>query len=202
MFSVAVQPLVDTRDAIIDATDRLMQRYGFRKMTMDDIAREAGISKRTIYTYFPSKEEVGLSSIARVVASAHDSMRKAAIGSGTHAERLRAMLINRVMTRVEHVREYRESLDGLFEAVRPTYMQRRRLAFEEETALISGLIQEGIGAGELASSNPVRDAETMLRATNAYLPYSLSVAELGDTEAIRQGVTAMAELLIRGLRKP
>ena len=40
----------------------------------------------------------------------------------------------------------------------------------------------------------------LLRATNAFLPYSLSVAELGDPEAIRKDVAAMAELLIRGLR--
>jgi hypothetical protein len=41
----------------------------------------------------------------------------------------------------------------------------------------------------------------MLRATSAYLPYSLSVAELGDTKAIRAGVDAIAELMIRGIQK-
>jgi len=62
-----VEPREETREAILDACDRIMARYGFRKMTMDDLAKEAGVSKRTIYLYFHSKEEVGLSSIGRVV---------------------------------------------------------------------------------------------------------------------------------------
>jgi AcrR family transcriptional regulator len=200
-ISVAVQTTTDTRESILDATDTLMQRYGFRKMTMDDIAREAGISKRTIYTYFPSKEEVGLSSIARVVGSAHTEMRAVAESAAPHAERLKQMLIARVMVRVESVREYRDSLDGLFEAVRPAYILRRQASFEQDQALIAGLIQEGVSSGEFDSVNPKTDAAAMLRATSAYLPYSLSVAELGDTKAIRAGVDAIAELMIRGIQK-
>ena len=53
----------DLRDITLDAVDTLLARYGYQKMTMDDIAREAGISKRTIYLHFVSKEEVALSSI-------------------------------------------------------------------------------------------------------------------------------------------
>lgn len=197
---MAISTLTDTREAILDATDTLMQRFGFRKMTMDDIAKEAGISKRTIYTYFPSKEEVGLSSIARVVALAQSRMAKAFEGKGSHSARLREMLVGRVMARVESVRDYHQSLDELFEAVRPAYMERRKQNFETETEMIRDLIDQGNAAGEFAVENAKRAAEMLLRATNAFLPYSLSVAELGDTEAIRKDVAAMAELLIRGLR--
>lgn len=197
---MAAPASLDTREAILDATDRLMQRYGFRKMTMDDIAKEAGVSKRTIYTYFPGKDEVGLSSIARVVASAQEQMRTVAEGSGTHGERLQRMLVSRVMTRVESVSAYRQSLDELFEAVRPTYLERRRQAFDTETTLIADLIDEGRKAGEFSVDSPWRVAEMMLRATNAFLPYSLSVAELGEIKEIRDGVQDMSALLIRGIR--
>ncbi|MEO7453354.1 MAG: TetR/AcrR family transcriptional regulator [Fimbriimonadales bacterium] len=198
---MAVQAPTETRDLILDATDTLMQRYGFRKMTMDDIAREAGISKRTIYTHFPSKEEVGLSSIARVVGRAHTEMLATAKSTASHSDRLKQMLVVRVMVRVESVRDYRESLDGLFEAVRPAYMLRRQASFRQDLVLIAELIQEGVSAGEFEASDAETDAAAMLRATSAYLPYSLSVAELGDTKAIRAGVGAIAELMIRGLQK-
>jgi AcrR family transcriptional regulator len=199
--SVAATSLTDTREAILDATDRLMQRYGFRKMTMDDIAREAGISKRTIYTYFPSKEEVGLSSIARVVSFAQSQMQEAAARDGAFAERLREMLTVRVMARVASVREYRDSLDGLFEIVRPAYMERRQASFEKEAAMVASLVREGVDAGEFVSRDPEADATAMLRATNAFLPYSLSVAELGDTKKIGEGLAALVDLLIRGLQR-
>jgi AcrR family transcriptional regulator len=198
---MAAPNLTDTRETILDATDRLMQRYGFRKMTMDDIAREAGISKRTIYTYFPSKEEVGLSSIARVVSFAQRQMREAAAKDAAFAERLRKMLMVRVMARVESVREYLESLDGLFEAVRPTYMERRQASFEKEAAMVAALVREGVDAGEFVSRDPDADATAMLRATNAYLPYSLSVAELGDTKKIGVGLASLVDLLIRGVKQ-
>lgn len=198
--SVAAPTLTDTRDSILDATDRLMQRYGFRKMTMDDIAREAGISKRTIYTYFPSKEEVGLSSIARVVSRAHEAMAAAAAQPGPFASKLEKMLLDRVITRVESVRDYRESLDGLFEAVRPAYMLRRKASFEHEAHALANVIKQGVDAGEFDSADPEQDADAMVRATNAYLPYSLSVAELGDLESIRSGLLSMVRLLIKGVR--
>jgi AcrR family transcriptional regulator len=188
-----------TRERILDATDLLMQRYGFRKMTMDDIAKEAGLSKRTIYTYFDNKEEVGLSSIDRVVRYAQTRMAEVASGPGSAAKRLQEMLVVRVMARVESVRDYRQSLDELFEAVRPSYMERRKRNFETEVAMIEAVVRAGVEQGRFVVSETAATAELLLRATNAFLPYSLSVAELGDLDAIRKGVEALSDLLIRGL---
>ena len=55
------------RDRILDATNGLLARYGYRKMSMTDLAREAGVGKGTLYLYFSSKEDVALSSIDRLV---------------------------------------------------------------------------------------------------------------------------------------
>ena len=73
MRSTAVRS--DSRETILDAANRLLARVGYMKMTMEDIAAEAGISKRTIYLRFPSKEEIGLSSINRVVQNLVNSLR-------------------------------------------------------------------------------------------------------------------------------
>ena len=35
----------DTEELILDAADRLLARYGYRKMTIDDLAAEVGIGK-------------------------------------------------------------------------------------------------------------------------------------------------------------
>ncbi len=60
-------PPSDLRSRVLDATDRLLARYGYRKMTVDDIAAEAGIGKGTVYLAFSSKEDVALSCIDRMV---------------------------------------------------------------------------------------------------------------------------------------
>ena len=55
------------RDAILDATDDLLIKFGYKKMTIDDLAREVGIGKGTVYLHFPSKEEIALSHIDRII---------------------------------------------------------------------------------------------------------------------------------------
>ena len=40
------------KDQIIEAARLLFHKYGFKKVSMDEIAREAGVNKRTIYSYF------------------------------------------------------------------------------------------------------------------------------------------------------
>lgn len=49
---------VDIRDNIIKTAEELFIRHGFRRITMDDIARELAISKKTIYQYFKDKNEI------------------------------------------------------------------------------------------------------------------------------------------------
>src|SRR3954466_473190 len=43
---------------ILHAATELFRQYGFKTITMDDIARRAGISKKTLYQHFANKEEV------------------------------------------------------------------------------------------------------------------------------------------------
>jgi AcrR family transcriptional regulator len=189
----------DTRNAILDACDRIMSRYGFLKMSMDDLAREAGVAKRTIYLHFGSKEDVGLSSIGRVVSSAQEKMTESLHANGTAESRLRAMLFDRVMTRVLAVQDYHLGLDDLFAVVRAAYMQRRREAFGLEVDLIADCLTEGREEGDFGFEDAAATARTLLLATNAFLPYSLSVADLGNPESIETQLLAMIDLLVRGL---
>ncbi len=57
-------------DAIIEAADRLFTRFGYRRTSMDDIAREAGVAKGTLYLYFTNKEALFRALLARNVALA------------------------------------------------------------------------------------------------------------------------------------
>ena len=56
----------DIRDLILDAVGGLLAAYGYGKMTMQDVARQVGIGKGTIYLHFPSKEELVLAHIDRI----------------------------------------------------------------------------------------------------------------------------------------
>src|SRR5215471_4041913 len=79
------------RAAILDAALRVFGQYGYRRASMDDIAREAGIGKGTIYLSFAGKDEVfqALSQALteRMLAGAEESRR----GPGDTADKLAAM---------------------------------------------------------------------------------------------------------------
>lgn len=47
-----------SRQAILDAADRLIGRNGFEATTARQIAVEAGISYQTLYNYFPTKAQI------------------------------------------------------------------------------------------------------------------------------------------------
>lgn len=51
----------ETRQRIIDAGLKLFAAKGYEASTLDDIAAEAGISRRTFFHYFKSKDEILLS---------------------------------------------------------------------------------------------------------------------------------------------
>src|SRR2546421_7863518 len=82
----------EMRDLILDAVERLLARFGYQKMTMDDIAREARIARRTIYLHFASKEEVALCSIDRIVERLIERLRETARRPELADARLRQML--------------------------------------------------------------------------------------------------------------
>ena len=53
---MAISP--DRRTQIRDAALRVFARKGYRNTVVEDVARAAGVSKGTIYTYFDRKEEL------------------------------------------------------------------------------------------------------------------------------------------------
>ena len=197
---IAAKDNQKTREAILDAADSLMSRIGFRKMSMEDLAREARVSRRTIYLHFANKEDVGLSSIGRVVESAALYLELLVSDTRSAAERVREMLQQRVLIRVHAISNYFHGLDELFEAVRPAYLARREHYFQREAKALADVLRQGMARGEFLSGDPANLARNLLLATNAFLPYSLSVRELGEPEAIQTRLESMIELLVRGLQ--
>lgn len=190
------------RERILDAADRLLARFGYRKMTVDDVAVEAGIGKGTVYLSFPSKEEVALGCIDRMVDGLLDRLRAIAAGRRPAASRLRDMLRERVLARFDYARAHAASLDALLAQVRPALLARRAGYFSAEAGVIEGVLARARREGELASADPKRDAEALVTATNALLPYSLSPRELGNRAELDRRAAAVADLLIRGLELP
>jgi TetR/AcrR family transcriptional regulator, cholesterol catabolism regulator len=56
--------LTDTKVKILFGAIALFKQFGFKSVTMDDIARRSGISKKTLYQFFDNKNTVVMETMA------------------------------------------------------------------------------------------------------------------------------------------
>ncbi|MGB7287621.1 MAG: TetR/AcrR family transcriptional regulator [Salaquimonas sp.] len=77
------QPVMEEkRRRIFDAMHALVQRYGFSRVTMDDIAKECGMSRPALYQFFKNKQDIYRGIAAEMMA---ESKRIIALNLGGDA---------------------------------------------------------------------------------------------------------------------
>jgi AcrR family transcriptional regulator len=188
-----VEPLSARRQQILDAAERLLRRYGFAKTTIADIAREAGIGVGTFYLEFPSKDavvgELSLQNHRRVL----EAMQGAAARRGSHANKLRNVLEERLRA---FARIYSEGLHGgdlvhcSCAAVREAH-QRFRM---EEEELLADLLDDADRAGEFAvPQHPPTVARVILRL------YDLFIVAEAEGKSDGDELEVTHRLVLRGL---
>src|SRR5690348_1007159 len=109
-------PEPDTRTRIVDAAERLLARYGYQKMTMDDLAAEARLGRRTLYLHFRSKEEIVIATIDRLIDLLVAELRRVAAGEGSPADRLYRMLVLRILFLYDRSQARFHTLDEMYAA--------------------------------------------------------------------------------------
>ena len=191
----------EIREAILDATDQFLARYGYKKMTIDDLAQEVGIGKGSIYLHFKSKEEIALSHIDRIIERLKEKLNTIAESDETPEESLRQMIVTRVLFRFDSVQHYTQSLNDLLAALRPKLLARREGYFQQESEIFASVIKKGQKQRDFAKGDAVKLAEVFLLSTNTLLPYSLSAKELGEREEIEEKTLRIADVLLKGIRK-
>src|SRR5580692_11026068 len=67
------------RDRILDAAQSLFVRYGVKRTSIDEVAREAGVAKGTVYLSFKSKAELFAAIADRLCASTLADVQRIAL---------------------------------------------------------------------------------------------------------------------------
>lgn len=189
----------ETQEAILDAATRLFHRYGYRKMTMCDVAEEARLSRPTVYLYFANKEELALGVIDRLHRDLNLELEAIAASAGEPAERLRRMLIGRVLFIYDRVPHDSQSLNDLFSTIRPTLLERRDRWLAVEGEHFARVLREGEEQGSISVTDPKATAHALMLATNSLLPFYLSPQELGVRSELEARAAALADLLLHGV---
>ncbi|MGW5362663.1 TetR/AcrR family transcriptional regulator [Actinopolymorpha pittospori] len=160
----------DKASRILDAAEALLLSYGYRKVTVDDVARRAGVGKGTVYLYWPSKRELFATVLTREaaelvrdqIAALHDDPAEARLHRTMRRTFVQAM--KRPLVRAQSIGDY----DVLGELTTMSKVGVRFAAGSSETtaSLLMVLYKHG-----LLADDPVADP---------LLTYRLSAAVAGS----------------------
>ena len=185
------------RDAILDAALRRFDRYGYRKTTMAEIAREAGVSVGALYLVFNGKEEILRANAERRCRQLLDQMRAAGRRSNSLPEKLE----NVALTRALFLWQLCESSAlgyEMVQALEQRYCPQHEGMFCQQRRVIEEILEEGVRLGVFDVEDVTETATCFYVAFTAWLPpQSARMEEAELLVRIRQ----MTGLLVNGLRK-
>jgi AcrR family transcriptional regulator len=94
-------PADEKRKRIMQCAFDVVLRYGFQRMTMDDVAKASGMSRPALYLHFKNKGEIYSALAANMMAQALERASLALNGSGSIEERLFAAVKAAILDPVE-----------------------------------------------------------------------------------------------------
>jgi len=83
---------MDIRDRIIEEASESFKTYGIRSVTMDSLANQLGMSKRTIYEIFSDKDELLMAVLTRMAQQQKDLVKRVLDESKNSIEAIFRML--------------------------------------------------------------------------------------------------------------
>jgi len=186
----------DKRETILDSAFDLFRHYGYRRTSMEDIARAAGVAKGTLYLYFTSKEEL-FEAIARMLAA------RMLVGIQEAAARdlpLEEQLLGVLDAKLGAVWRWIYSSPHAAELLDPRHQLPDDVFTEVDQAfrsIMTRLIQKGTKSGELdpkaAGFTAESAVETLVRAA-----YGAEKAK--DEAEFHKTLTNIVRMGLRGLR--
>jgi AcrR family transcriptional regulator len=188
----------ERKNQILDAAAAVFSRLGFHEARMDDIVRESGLSKGTLYWYFTSKDAIITGLMQRIFDLGMGGLRRLEGADGPVRERLLdyTRRLGDDFQRLSAV----QSIAFEFYAVAARHKTVRQFLkeyFKQYRATVARLIAQGIDRGEFRPVDPDTVATTL-----AALYEGLVLLWFVDREAIQwetQG-TESVRLLLDGLR--
>ncbi|KUG04957.1 transcriptional regulator, tetr family [hydrocarbon metagenome] len=151
------------RERIVQSAGQEILKYGFRKFTIDDLASNLGISKKTIYKYFNSKNEIICSVLDDFLEMDKDNRRALLASSSGTAEKLQAMLSSSLQTMVP------TWLLGELQQYFPEEWAKCEIVIEFQKAQMIDIVKAGIDNGELRPEIDPALLDGVLHASTAAL---------------------------------
>lgn len=183
------------KQKILDAAQARMIKFGYRKVTMDEIAQDLTMSKNTIYRQFVSKEEIAKALVVRLEQALNDGLDRI---EQTEKDPLKIFSDSIFLLRktlgpwFEHFfKEISLELPDLWKE----FLRYRN----EKISGIRSLVERGIRKGTFRKINPSVAVEAYLGAVKAVVnPRFLEQENLRFDQALESVLDIWASGILKG----
>ena len=139
-------PTSKTKAKLVDVARQLFDKRGVENTTMNDIAQASQKGRRTVYTYFKSKEDVYMAVVESELEILLETMRRVAGKDCTPDEKI----LELIYTRLDVVKEvvYRNGTLRAYFFRDIWRVEKVRKGFDEkEVTLFKDVLREGVEKG-------------------------------------------------------
>jgi AcrR family transcriptional regulator len=115
----------DKRSVIVAAARELFWKYGFRKVSVEEICQKAGISKMTFYRHFPNKTELAKRIFDKLFDDAYIRFIEILAEKSSPEEKLQKILMMKVEETTNISRDFLQDFYSMREPELAEYMNSR-----------------------------------------------------------------------------
>jgi AcrR family transcriptional regulator len=177
----------DKRTRILDAAQSLFLRYGVKRTALDDVVREAGIAKGTLYLYFDSKDALFAAIAERLCAEMLCNTEEAIAASPSITSQIVGCLdayigsMHRLTAQSPHIAELTESKEAVAATIYDTFNRKMR-----------SMLRKVLKDGGIERTD----------AAEMFFAAAVGTLKTGDTaeKPYRARLTALTDVLLIGLR--
>ncbi len=190
---------------ILQAAKRLFQQYGFRKVTMDDVAKAIGKGRSSLYYYYKSKEEV-LDAVLEVeinemMGAITDAVNKAS----TAEQKLHAFCVTKLTILKERGAFY-NTMDIGMDAEEISSFNKAKLVIhrrimKREGTLLGKIFNYGIEKGELKPMTEQEQSVLIFVLLCSIRGLKREMTIENDFSGIIPAVDALTKMSMHGLRE-
>lgn len=182
---------------IIETAQGIFSRLGFKKTTMDDIARAVFKAKSSLYHYFKSKEEIFRAVVEKEAQMMKKEIEQALAREESPINRLKAYAKSRIKALHRLANFYHTFREGYFESY--GFIQKIRQDYDQyEIKTIKTILEEGVKAGIFDVKDLDLTSEAIIMAIKGY-EYIWAVSP--DINKIEGDIDRLFNILFYGILK-
>ncbi|PUZ28660.1 TetR/AcrR family transcriptional regulator [Chitinophaga parva] len=195
----------EIQEQLLQAAKQLFQVHGFRRVTLDDIAKAIGKARSSLYYYYKTKEEI-LDAVIGVEIRALMASLAAAISKAPNVEeKIKAFFLAKLSAVIEKGAFF-NSLDEGMDPSELSGFRKTRLAvhdqiFQQEGAMLAQVITEGIRLGELTRLNHKDQDDLVFVLLSSLRGMKREMTIKNDFSNMESWVNILVRSMIHGLKQ-